>query len=166
MKTIQEEDLQLLKMEGEKSPDIARQSHALQLLLCREGSLTVRIDGEAQTIRPDQLLISFPGETWEAVSREHPFQGYLMSISQELLSEFLVSPKYLTTVCKRLTGQPATAFINQYLVREIRYQLRNPNKSIQEIGYDLGFANPSFFGKFVKEHLGMTASQLREKLPI
>lgn len=73
-----------------------------------------------------------------------------------------VTPKYLSTVCKRVSGETACALINKHLIAEIRNRLMDAAKPIQAIAYELGFANPSFFGKYVKAHLGMTASQFRE----
>lgn len=75
-----------------------------------------------------------------------------------------VTPKYLSAVCKRVTGETALTLINRCLVAEIRHQLRNPAKPIKEIAYELSFSNQSFFGKFVKAHLGMTASQFRRSM--
>ena len=73
-----------------------------------------------------------------------------------------VTPKYLSAVCKHVAGETATAIINRCLTNEIRNLLMDSDKPIQAIAYELGFANQSFFGKYVKAHLGMTASQLRE----
>lgn len=73
-----------------------------------------------------------------------------------------VTPKYLSTVCKHVTGETASSIINRCLTNEIRNRLMDLDKPIQAIAYELGFANQSFFGKYVKAHLGMTASQFRE----
>lgn len=73
-----------------------------------------------------------------------------------------VTPKYLSTTCKQVAGETASTLINRFLMNEIRNQLKNQSKPIQAIAYELGFVNQSFFGKFVKAHLGMTASQFRE----
>lgn len=73
-----------------------------------------------------------------------------------------VTPKYLSTICKQVTGETASTLVNRCLMAEIQNQLRNRAKPIQTIADELGFANLSFFGKYVKAHLGMTASQFRE----
>lgn len=77
--------------------------------------------------------------------------------------QLCVTPKYLSSVCKKTSGKSATTLINQFLIKEICYQLKKQNKSIQEIAYELGFPNQSFFGKYIKKHLSLTASQLRKK---
>lgn len=73
-----------------------------------------------------------------------------------------VTPKYLSAICKEVAGETASTLINRCLMAEILNQLRNRTKPIQTIADELGFANQSFFGKYVKAHLGMTASQFRE----
>lgn len=77
-------------------------------------------------------------------------------------NQLCITPKYLSIICKKIAGETASAFINRYLMDEIRNQLKNHSKPIQTIADELGFANQSFFGKYVKAHLGMTASQFRE----
>ena len=57
-----------------------------------------------------------------------------------------ITPKYLSVVCKRTK------------------QLRHSSKSIKEIALDLDFPNLSFFGKYVKAHLGLSPTQYRKKL--
>ncbi len=44
---------------------------------------------------------------------------------------------------------------------DITYFLRNTDLSIKEICAKLGFPNPSFFGKYVKEHFGCTPLEYR-----
>ena len=49
------------------------------------------------------------------------------------------------------------------VLEDIRYCLKQTDMSIKQICDRLGFPNPSFFGKYVKDHFGMTPIQLREK---
>lgn len=67
-----------------------------------------------------------------------------------------VTPKYLSTVCKKQSGKTASKWIQEKTVNKIRYLLKNSEKSIKEISDELNFPNISFFGKYVKEHLGMS----------
>lgn len=56
----------------------------------------------------------------------------------------------------------ASSILNRCMTNEIRNRLMDSGKPIKVVAYELGFANQSFFGKYVKAHLGMTASQFRE----
>ncbi len=75
--------------------------------------------------------------------------------------ELCVSPKYLTTVCKNKSGKTAIEWIREQVLEDIRYNLKQTDLSIKQICNKLGFPNPSFFGKYVKEHFGMPPAQLR-----
>lgn len=66
-------------------------------------------------------------------------------------------------VCKDISGQPASDLIDQYVMKDVVYLLRKTEKSIKEITNELDFPNISFFGKYVKKHLGLSPRMYREK---
>lgn len=76
--------------------------------------------------------------------------------------ELCVTPKYLSSVCKNHSGKTANEWIREYVLEDIRYYLLQTNLSIKQICALLGFPNSSFFGRYVKEHFGVTPSQLRK----
>lgn len=76
--------------------------------------------------------------------------------------ELCVTPKYLSTVCKNHSGKTANEWVREYVLEDIRYYLMQTNLSIKQICALLGFPNPSFFGRYVKEHFGVPPSQLRK----
>ena len=51
--------------------------------------------------------------------------------------------------------------IKTALIFDAKSQLKYTRKTIQEISNDLNFPNPSFFGKFFKQHTGMTPKAYR-----
>lgn len=57
-----------------------------------------------------------------------------------------VTPKYLSTVCKKVSGKTAFEWINDYVVEDIKYFLKYSNKSIKEISEHQDFPNISFSG--------------------
>lgn len=63
---------------------------------------------------------------------------------------------------KKSVDRRLPELITQYMVKDILYLLRNSQKSIKEIANELNFPNLSFFGKYVKQHLGMSPKQYRE----
>ena len=75
--------------------------------------------------------------------------------------ELCVSSKYLSTVCKNKSGKGANEWIREHVLEDIRYNLKHTDLSIKQICDKLGFPNPSFFGKYVKEHFGMPPAQFR-----
>ena len=54
-------------------------------------------------------------------------------------NQLYVTPKYLSAVCKEVSGQTASELITQYMVKDILYLLRNSQKSIKEIANELNF---------------------------
>lgn len=81
---------------------------------------------------------------------------------EDFASELCVSPKYLSVVCKKNSHKTAGQWIREHMLEEIRYYLKNTDLSMKQVADQLGFANPSFFGKYVKEHFGMTPLQFRQ----
>lgn len=80
-------------------------------------------------------------------------------------AEQCITPKYLTTVCKANSGKTANEWIREHVLEDIRYHLKQTDLSIKRICDLLGFPNPSFFGKYVKAHFGVTPAQFRQGLP-
>ncbi|MDO4165639.1 MAG: helix-turn-helix transcriptional regulator [Bacteroides sp.] len=73
-----------------------------------------------------------------------------------------VSPKYLSSVCKKVSGQNISNIIDQYVLKDVEQLMKYSDKSIKEIADELEFSNLSFFGKYVKRHLGMSPKKLRD----
>lgn len=73
------------------------------------------------------------------------------------------TPKYLSSVVKEVSGKTASEWIRDAVCIEIADLLRNSPKSIKEICYDLDFPNLSFFGRYVRTHLGMSPKEYRKQ---
>ena len=71
------------------------------------------------------------------------------------------SAKYLSSTIKQVTGKAPLQIINEHAIKEIKYKLKHSNMSMKEMVDYFNFANPSFFGKFVKQHIGMPPLQYR-----
>ena len=74
-----------------------------------------------------------------------------------------VTPKYLSTILKEVMNRRPSTYIQLYTLKAIERRLRFTDMTMQEIANDLNFPNPSFFGKYCKEHLGMTPLEYRMK---
>ena len=72
-----------------------------------------------------------------------------------------VTPQYLSTVVKETTGKNVLDIIAHVVIMDARRKLRSTQMTIQEIGYALGFPNPSFFGKYFKRYTGITPQTYR-----
>lgn len=76
-------------------------------------------------------------------------------------SHLCVTPKYLSAVCKQMTGDTASAIISKYVVNDVKMLLRRKDLTIKEVACKLGFDNLSFFGKYTKRALGMSPKAFR-----
>lgn len=74
-----------------------------------------------------------------------------------------ITSKYLSEMVKQVSQRTPNEWIDNYVVREIRVQLRNTSKSIKEISEDLCFPSQSFLGKYFKERIGMSPKEYRMK---
>ncbi len=72
-----------------------------------------------------------------------------------------VTPKYLSVACHAHSGKTAQVLINDVAVQEIKRLLRQTDKSVKEICVQMNFPSLSFFCKYTKQHLGMTANEYR-----
>lgn len=74
-----------------------------------------------------------------------------------------VSTKYLSAVCKQVSGKTAGDIIDEFVMKDIVRMLKYSDKSIKEIALELDFPNISFFGKYVKAHLGVSPKAYRRQ---
>ena len=74
-----------------------------------------------------------------------------------------ITPKYLSFISKTVSGRTALEWIHEYTVKAIERYLKHSNLSIKEIADRLEFPNLSFFGKFTKNHLGVSPTEYRRK---
>jgi AraC-like DNA-binding protein len=76
--------------------------------------------------------------------------------------ELCVTPRYLSSVIKEKTGDSASFWINDMVIRQAKSLLHNSNLSVLQISDELNFPTPSFFGQYFKKHTGMTPKKFRD----
>ena len=74
-----------------------------------------------------------------------------------------MSPKYLSSICSKIEGKTASELITINTVGRIKQLLLYSPLSIKEISTQMGFDNLSFFGKYVKKHLGLSPNNYRKQ---
>ncbi len=91
-------------------------------------------------------------------------QHYQQERSVQFYAERLcVTAKHLSAVIKDTSGRTAGEWIDSYVMLYAKLELSNSDKTIQEISTELNFANQSFFGKYFKNHTGLSPRAYREK---
>ena len=73
-----------------------------------------------------------------------------------------VTPKYLSSLLKNVTGKTALEIIEEYAIVECKALLRSTKMSIQEISDELNFPSQSVFGKYFKRLTGMSPKEYRK----
>jgi AraC-like DNA-binding protein len=81
----------------------------------------------------------------------------------DFANQLNITPKYLSTLLKETMNRRPSEMIHFYTLKAIEHRLRFTDMTMQEIANDMNFANASFFGKYFKEHAGMTPMDFRKK---
>lgn len=103
--------------------------------------------------RPEAICWKF----WELVSTSHKCQRSVEFYANRLH----VTSYYLSQLTKRFFGESPKALIDRQVVLEIKKQLAQRGKSVQEIAEDLCFADASYLSKYFKRHTGIGMTEYR-----
>lgn len=72
-----------------------------------------------------------------------------------------ITSKYLSIVCRKYRGVTASHVIDSVVIRQAKMLLKQPGVSIQDVAMQLNFPSQSFFGKYFKQHVGVSPSRYR-----
>ena len=81
---------------------------------------------------------------------------------QYLAGALSVSPKYLSSLLKILTGQTAQQHIHEKLIDRAKEKLSTTDLSVSEIAYALGFEHPQSFSKLFKAKTSFSPVEFRQ----
>ncbi len=98
----------------------------------------------------------------EQVMRNKKLTQDMLSVAAFAETQSL-SPAYFSTVIKAKTGHSANHWIRTKLAEEAKAVLHHGDLNIKEVGYALGFSEPTHFTKFFKKMTGETPSRFRKK---
>lgn len=76
--------------------------------------------------------------------------------------KLFLSPKYLSTIVKEVTGHSAADWIDHIVITQAKNLLRYSGMNIQQIAYQLNFPNQSAFGKYFKHATGLSPSEFQK----
>jgi AraC family transcriptional activator of pobA len=125
------------------------------------------------------LLLAFASKVNEYADRSdhsHPNQTETVKSFFSLLERYFkeshdvnfyasrlnVSSKMLTQALMKATGMTTSQAINNRLIIEAKRDLSFSSKSIEEIGFDLGFDNQLYFSRFFKKLASSTPQNFRK----
>lgn len=156
-------DIQTVKREL-KRPDSRFRTN---IISCMLSTVVYRIS-DALDVR----LSTLPDEKEKNVTNraEEYFANFTKLLSEKYKQErsvafyarsLCITPKYLTTIIKQVSGKSVSEWINALVILEAKTLLKNTSMSIQEIAYTLNFPNQSFFGSYFKRNTGLSPVQYR-----
>ena len=73
-----------------------------------------------------------------------------------------ITPKYLTTLVRRVSGQTVLKLIEQETIEEIKSMLLHTQMTAKEISAQFHFPSTSSFSRFFKRLTGMTPREFRQ----
>lgn len=85
---------------------------------------------------------------------------------EELAQKLSVSQRYLSDTLKKETGKTSTEHLQLFLIEEAKNSLLNPQKTIAQVAYELGFEYPPYFSRLFKKKEGISPKQYREKFKL
>ena len=85
-------------------------------------------------------------------------------ISLNEISEKLnISSYYFSKLFKEETGEGFVEFLTKKRVDKAKEMLKDPTKSIKEVGSDCGYSDPNYFSRIFKKATGMTPTEYKER---
>lgn len=110
---------------------------------------------------------------YKFTQREQHFKHFVEMLGQSYPKKRLVSyyaeqlcitPKYLASVCKDITGKTPSQIIDEHVMKDIEYLMKHTAKSIKDISAELDFPSLSFFGQYMRAHFGMSPKEYRKSI--
>jgi AraC-like DNA-binding protein len=81
---------------------------------------------------------------------------------QHIAGALNVSPKYLSSLLKVLTGESTQQHIHNKLIEKAKEKLSTTDLSVSEIAYGLGFEHPQSFSKLFKTKTSLSPLEFRD----
>jgi len=137
------------------------QLEMLQMMLKRILILCTRLykshqNYEAIDLGKQEIVRSFNYLVEQHFNKEHGVAFYA--------AELFKSPKTLSNIFKKIGAKTPLQFIQERVLLEARRMIGYTDKTIAEIGYELGFSDVQSFSRFFKKQEGVSPSIYRENL--
>lgn len=105
--------------------------------------------------RQDEIFKSFVSLVHEHCASQREVSFYA--------EKLCISTKYLTGICKAVTGDSAKKIIDDFAILEIKVLLQSTELTVQEIADRLVFPDQSYLGRYFKRHEGMSPKEYQSK---
>jgi AraC family transcriptional activator of pobA len=158
LKVFADEMLQAFQSDNDMRFETLGAYLKLFLIECN-GHCSLFPDSNTQSIEVGRSLVQrFKTLVDENYKNWHQVQDYANALN--------VSPNYLNEVIKSSINKSTKDYIQNRIILEAKRMALFTNKSIKEIGYDMGFDDPSHFSKFFKTYTNLTFAEFKETLKL
>lgn len=79
-------------------------------------------------------------------------------------SKLCITPHYLTEICKKASGKPASYWIDRFTLQEIARLLCQKELTLTEIANRMNFSSVSYFSRYVQKHTGLYPTRYRNSI--
>lgn len=126
---------------------------AAVILLGRVGSAGARINAEAERdlarIEKLKTLIALH------FRQQRPVEFYAEKLA--------LTPVHLNRICRKVAGLSVGQLIAERVMEEARRDLLFTSMTVQQIAFDLGFADPAYFNRLFSRRTGLTPKAYRDR---
>ena len=77
-------------------------------------------------------------------------------------SRLCITPHYLSEICKKVSGKPASYWIDRFTMQEITRLLRQKELLLTEIAERMNFSSVSYFSRYIRKRLGVCPTEYRD----
>ncbi|GAB2569072.1 helix-turn-helix domain-containing protein [Spirosoma areae] len=74
-----------------------------------------------------------------------------------------LTPNYLNHICKKVLAKTASQLLHERVVIDAQRLLTHTTQSVKEIGFHLGFNDPSYFVRFFRKYARQTPAEFRQR---
>ncbi len=95
-------------------------------------------------------------------AKEFIVHNYKREISLDDVSRDVnISPYYFSKVFKDETGENFIEYLTNLRVNKAKELLQDSDKSMKEIGYEVGYTDPNYFSRIFKKTVGVTPTEFK-----
>ena len=148
-----------IQSEAERSPDIEQNAIIVSYISVILHLCNRAYSRQFSQIRQssDDILVRLSALLNEYFDRGMQLSQGIPGV-QYFAGKLCMSPNYFSDMLKKTTGENASNFIREHIVRLAENKLMACG-NVSQVAYDLGFEYPQHFSRMFKKHTGITPSQ-------